>query len=223
MSSMTKTAALVAVWAALPLSLTAQQPAVPIVAMVDIPANSSWTMEVSQDQAPEAERENAPGRTTRVEIVQFSGLRHGIEHHTDGSKWEWWARNDHVIRPAENGGFYMEAVEAPPPDSTDIVFPAAGFPGLHWLAHAHNRSSVVLGGKRCQYFAADLVDGRAEAWIEIDTQRPVRIRLGGTTYNITFSPAPASAPEIPGRALADIEAVEAIRHRAAWVEKRGRR
>lgn len=218
------------------MSASAQEQA-PLPPYVRLPENASWSMKRVEAAAP-AGQEAAPkkpsGGWSLIEIVQYGSSRHGLEHFTNGKTWEWWVREKIIFRKDATGsGIVIDGVDPAVPGSLEMALASSGFPGLQWLTAKYYRGKVRLGKRECHHFAAEIepIDteefsspgGSAEAWIDVETALPVRIRIDEKVFDVTFSDPPAAPLVLPPEAQAKLDEIKTLQKRAARIEQGGRR
>jgi len=206
----------------------ADSPPLPAVSHLRIPENTSWSISRAETRSGELAGKTANNNRQDdwlfVEIVQYGALRHGIERFANGKTWEWWVRDGFLIHEDATGsGIVIEGVDKAASNSVEMSLAAPGFPGLQWLKEQYYRGKVQLQNRECSHFEAVISGQQAEAWIDVETSMPKRIRLGDTLFDIRFGAPPASAPELSPQALEKWDKMNALKARAAKIEQSGRR
>lgn len=192
-------------------------PKAPLVAPV--PENADWTVTIKYPTA--SAQPGAAGQADRrmaeVHSTKTGKLKRDVIAYASGPAEEHWYADTLFLWTNPQGGVAVNdltgGIATESTDPSPSV--ATGFPGMGWL-RIEDFDKVVLVEKRPAYHFAH--DGR-EAWVDVETKRPVMYKSGDLLFRYQFNAPPTSALALPPEFQKAADFCQAAKERRKQVAK----
>jgi hypothetical protein len=197
--------------------------------MVNPPPGSQWSVEITQPKEPVAKEDSEslrkPALPIRMErIVGKNGYQQGQIDFSDGSKNLFYVVGNHLLQKYDNSE-EIAVFGIPPNDLENGIYDSlrvASFPATAWINEKNFVGMDKLGEVECKkhHLSAETAGQDLTAWIRASDLYPLRVQVGGVTYN--FSPInpfggdvilPANFQKAITRLLAEERALKAMQPR----------
>ena len=170
---------------------------------------------------PAAGSEEPPPKAryaTEIRVVRYDEVMFIDQRYSDGMRQQLWAINGVIVQNVPGGGI---AVSDPQRDPVRLNLADPRFAELFWVGTKTYRGNEQVDGKPAYHFVADganivlppepaveleapmygeydrRISAADEAWIDVVTRWPVKIRRDGALYKLQFNSPPTQKPQMP--------------------------